>query len=92
MGTARVSQIFSFSKIGKIAGCQVISGKIARNNSVRVLRGGEKIIFTGSIRSLESNKANIKEAISGQECGIVLKGFSDFKLDDKIVAFHKQEE
>ncbi|CAG8647640.1 15355_t:CDS:2 [Gigaspora margarita] len=92
MGVARVSQIFSFSKIGKIAGCQVISGKIARNNTVRVLRGGEKIIFTGSIRSLESNKANIKEAISGQECGIVLKGFSDFQLDDKIVAFHKQEE
>jgi len=90
-GIAQVSQIFYYSKIGNIAGCQVMSGKLARSNSVHVFRG-EKKLFTGSIRSLESNKANIKEVISGQECGIVLKGFDDFRVADKIVAFQMQEE
>ncbi|CAG8506999.1 5171_t:CDS:2 [Racocetra fulgida] len=90
-GAAQVSQIFHFSKVGKIAGCQVISGKIARNNLVHVFRN-EKPLFTGSIRSLESNKVTVKEVVSGQECGIVLKGFSDFQINDQIVAFQRQEE
>lgn len=90
-GVAQVSHIFYYSRVGNIAGCQVASGKITRNNSVRVFRD-EKSLFTGAIRSLESKKINIKEVIAGQECGIVLKGFDDFQVGDQIIAFHRQVE
>jgi translation initiation factor IF-2 len=85
VGTATVKVVFEFSK-GNIAGCQVISGKINRNKRVYVLRGKEKI-FVGEIKSLESNKVEKNQIISGQECGIVLKRFDNFKEGDKIVAF-----
>lgn len=88
VGKARVEKTFSFSKVGHIAGCQVISGKINRNNRVYVLREkGKEKIFTGSIQSLESNKEKKTEVISGQECGIVLHNFDDFQTGDEIVAF-----
>ncbi|CAG8659977.1 2072_t:CDS:1, partial [Ambispora gerdemannii] len=86
-GTALIKVVFEFSK-GNIAGCQVISGKISRNKRVYVLQGKEeKKVFTGEIKSLESNKVERDEISSGQECGIVLKGFDKFKEGDKIVAF-----
>ncbi|CAG8791250.1 10523_t:CDS:1, partial [Racocetra persica] len=91
MGVAQVSHVFYFSKVGNIAGCQIISGKIARNNFVHVFRGEEQL-FTGSIRSLESDKITVKEISSGRECGIVLKGFDDFQIGDKVIAFQMKEE
>ncbi|KLL05315.1 MAG: translation initiation factor IF-2 [Mycoplasmataceae bacterium RV_VA103A] len=89
VGTAIVKVVFEFSK-GNIAGCQVTEGKISRNKRVYVLRGKEaQKIFTGEIKSLESNKVEKNEVSSGQECGIVLKGFNNFQEGDKIVAFQK---
>ena len=85
LGTALVKMVFEFSK-GNIAGCQVTNGKISRNKLVRVLRK-EKPIFTDEIKSLESNKIEKNENISGQECGIVLKKFDKFQVGDKIIAF-----
>src|SRR5439155_23883447 len=90
-GIAQITQVFYYSKVGNIAGCQVLSGKITRNNLVRIFRV-EKEVFTGVIRSLESNKINVKEVSSGQECGIVLKGFNDFLVGDKIISFQMLEE
>jgi len=88
LGTAVVKVVFEFSK-GNIAGCQVISGKISRNKRIYVLQGKEeKKVFVGEIKSLESNKVEKNEINSGQECGIVLKGFDKFQEGDKIVAFH----
>ena len=88
VGTAIVKKVFYFSK-GNIAGCQVTSGKISRNKWVYVLRGKEeKKVFSGEIKSLESNKIEKKEVSTGQECGIVLKEFDNFQEKDKIVAFH----
>ena len=87
VGTAIVKVVFEFSK-GNIAGCQVVSGKISRNKRVYVLQGKEeKKIFVGEIKSLESKNESKAEVISGQECGIVLKGFDKFQAGDKIVAF-----
>ncbi|CAG8581006.1 13562_t:CDS:2, partial [Cetraspora pellucida] len=89
VGTAVVKVVFEFSK-GNIAGCQVTEGKISRNKRIYVLRGKEaQKIFTGEIKSLESNKVEKNEVSSGQECGIVLKGFDNFQEGDKIVAFQK---
>ncbi|CAG8561784.1 9537_t:CDS:2 [Ambispora leptoticha] len=87
VGTATVKKVFYFSK-GNIAGCQVVSGKINRNKRIYVLQGKEeKKVFTGEIKSLESNKVEKNEISAGQECGIVLKGFDNFQEGDKIVAF-----
>ena len=87
VGTAIIKKVFYFSK-GNIAGCQVISGKISRNKRVHVLQGKEeKKVFSGEIKSLESNKIEKNEISAGQECGIVLKGFDNFQEGDKIVAF-----
>ena len=80
VGKARVEKSFYFSKVGNIAGCQVTSGKISRNNRVHVWRNkGKEKVFTGSIQSLESNKEKKTEVASGYECGIVLNGFDDFR-------------
>jgi translation initiation factor IF-2 len=88
VGTALVKVVFEFSK-GNIAGCQVTSGKISRNKRVYVLQGKEENkVFSGEIKSLESNKVEKNEVSAGQECGIVLKGFDNFQEGDKIVAFH----
>jgi translation initiation factor IF-2 len=88
VGTALVKVVFEFSK-GNIAGCQVVSGKISRSNKcVYVLRGKEENkVFVGEIKSLESKNKSETEVISGQECGIVLKGFDKFQIGDKIIAF-----
>jgi translation initiation factor IF-2 len=88
LGTAIVKVVFEFSK-GNIAGCQVVNGKISRNKRIYVLQGKEeKKVFVGEIKSLESKNESKSEVISGQECGIVLKGFDKFQEGDKIVAFH----
>jgi translation initiation factor IF-2 len=86
-GQAQVVRVFFFSK-GNIAGCKVVNGKINRNNRVHVYQGKEKKkIFSGEIKGLESQSEKKTEVIGGQECGIVLKGFDDFQVGDKIVAF-----
>jgi translation initiation factor IF-2 len=91
-GVAKITKVFDFSG-GNIAGCLVISGKISRNNRVRVLQGKQDTtVFTGEIKSLESKNESKSEVISGQECGIVLKGFDKFQVGDKIVAFQIVEE
>jgi translation initiation factor IF-2 len=91
-GVAKITKIFDFSG-GNIAGCLVISGKVSRNNRVRVLQGKQDTtVFTGEIKSLESKNESKSEVISGQECGIVLKGFDKFQVGDKIIAFQIVEE
>ena len=87
LGTSTVIVVINYSK-GNIAGCQVTSGKISRNKKVHILRGKEeKKVFVGEIKSLESNKVEKNEISTGQECGIVLKGFDNFQERDKIVTF-----
>jgi translation initiation factor IF-2 len=90
-GVAKVIRTFYFSRIGSIAGCLVVKNKISRNDLVRVFRE-EKKIFTGKIKSLESKNKRELEVINGQECGLVLEGFNDFKVGDKVMAFQVFEE
>jgi translation initiation factor IF-2 len=91
LGEALITNVFYFSKTGKIAGCKVVSGIISRNNNFRIVRKGKEL-FTGRIESLQSNKLNIKESRMGSECGIVFKDFENFKEGDKIIAFNIVEE
>lgn len=90
-GVAQITNVFYFSKTGKIAGCRVVDGVISRNNFVHVFRKEEKF-FTGKIESLQSNKVVVKEAKRGQECGIVFKDFDNFQEGDQIIAFQMVQE
>jgi translation initiation factor IF-2 len=90
IGSAEVRETFSVPKIGTIAGCYVIDGKIARNAKVRVLRDSV-VIYTGKMGSLRRFKDDAKEVASGYECGIGIENFNDIKVGDVIEAFIMEE-
>ena len=90
IGTAEVRDTFSVPKVGTIAGCAVIDGKIERNAQVRVLRDSV-VIYTGVIQSLRRFKDDVKEVASGYECGIGVENFNDIKVGDTLEAFVMDE-
>jgi translation initiation factor IF-2 len=90
IGSAEVRETFSVPKVGTIAGCYVIDGKMARNAKVRVLRDGV-VINTGQMGSLKRFKDDAKEVASGYECGIGIENFNDIKVGDVIEAFIMEE-
>ena len=90
IGTAEVRETFSVPKIGIIAGCFVIDGKIERNAQVRILRESV-VIFTGEIESLRRFKDDVKEVASGYECGIGVLNYNDIKIGDTLEAFVMDE-
>ena len=86
IGTAQILEIFKVSGAGKVAGSKVTDGEINSNSDVRVIRDGS-IIFTGKVGSLFREKNQVKQVNNGQECGIALKDYMDFKKNDTIEAF-----
>ncbi len=86
VASIEVRKVFKVGKSGNIAGCYVQSGKITRNDKVRLLRQGLPV-FTGGIQSLKRNKDDVREVESGYECGIMLDGWNDIQPDDIIEAF-----
>ncbi len=90
IGTAEVRETFHVPKVGTIAGCAVVDGKIERNASVRVLRDGV-VIYTGNIGSLKRFKDDAKEVLTGYECGIGVENFNDIKVGDTLEAFVMDE-
>jgi translation initiation factor IF-2 len=86
IGTAEVRDTFQVPKIGTIAGCSIIAGKVERNARVRVLREGV-VIYTGRIGSLRRFKDDVKEVLTGFECGIGVEHFNDIKIGDNLEAF-----
>ena len=81
-----VRELFTFSKVGTIAGCYVLSGKVDRNVKVRVMRN-EEMIFEGDIDSLKRFKDDVKEVSEKFECGIVLKGFDTLQKGDLLYCY-----
>jgi translation initiation factor IF-2 len=90
IGTAEVRDTFSVPKVGTIAGCFVVDGKMERNAEVRVLRESV-VIYTGVIESLRRFKDDVKEVASGYECGIGVENFNDIKVGDTLEAFVMDE-
>ncbi len=90
IGTADVRETFQVPKVGMIAGCAVIDGKIERHARVRVLRDGV-VVYTGNIASLKRFKDDVKEVQSGYECGIGVENFNDIKVGDQLEAFVMDE-
>ncbi len=90
IGTVEVRNTFKIPKIGTIAGCQVITGKVRRNADVRLIRDGVEI-FKGKISSLKRFKDDAREVEEGFECGIGLEGFHDIKVGDSIEVYETRE-
>ena len=86
LSTVEVRQTFKVPKIGLIAGCYVLDGKISRANKVRLLRDGF-VVFDGSILALRRFKDDVREVESGYECGISLENFNDIKVGDIIESY-----
>ena len=86
IGTAEVRETFHVPKVGTVAGCSVIDGKIERTAKVRLMRDGV-VIYTGNIGSLRRFKDDVKEVLTGYECGIGVENFNDIKIGDQIEAF-----
>jgi len=89
-GTAEIRETFKISKIGTIAGCMVVSGKIFRNSGIRLIRDGV-VIHTGTLTSLKRFKDDAREVAKGYDCGIQLKNYNDIQIDDTIEAFQEVE-
>lgn len=85
-----VLQVFKISKVGTIAGCMVNEGKIKRSNKVRVIRDGI-VIHTGELGSLKRFKDDVKEVVSGQDCGLNINNFNDIRVGDIIEAYEETE-
>ncbi|PWK20882.1 translation initiation factor IF-2 [Xanthomarina spongicola] len=89
-GTAEIREIFKVSKIGSIAGCMVITGKIFRNSGIRLIRDGV-VVYTGELSSLKRFKDDVKEVAKGYDCGMQIKNYNDIKEGDVIEAYHEVE-
>ncbi|MFO8192306.1 MAG: translation initiation factor IF-2 [Bacillota bacterium] len=86
-GQAEVRETFKVSRLGTIAGCYVTEGKIIRNAMVRIIRDGTVIMDSGKIDSLKRFKDDVREVMTGYECGILLESFHDFHEGDIIEAY-----
>ncbi len=85
-GRAEVRQLFNIPKVGVVAGCMVIDGKITRNSKVRVLRDNV-IVYEGELASLKRFKDDVKEVQAGYECGLRIENYNDIKEGDIIEAY-----
>ena len=85
-----VRETFKITKVGTIAGCYVMNGKINRNTRVRLIRDGI-IIYTGNLGSLKRFKDDVKEVSAGYECGLNIENFNDIKVGDIIEGFEELE-
>ena len=90
LGNATVLELFKASKIGTIAGCSVTDGKLVRGAAVRLVRDGT-VAWTGRIGSLRRFKDQVNEVEAGLECGAVLDGFQDVKVDDVLEAYETKQ-
>ena len=89
-GTAEVLQTYHISKIGTIAGAIVRDGKIKRASKVRLIRDGI-VIYTGDLGSLKRFKDDVKEVVSGYDCGLSIQGYNDIREGDLIEGFEEVE-
>jgi len=90
-GKAEVRQVFTITKVGTIAGCMILDGKVERNSLARVLRQGKAVIEGAKVTSLKRFKEDVKEVLSGYECGIGLDRFNDFKEGDIIESYVQEK-
>ena len=90
LGRIEIKKVFKVSKVGNIAGCVVVDGKVKNDSNIRILRDGI-VMYEGKLSSLKSYKDDAKEVVAGQECGLGVENFNDIKEGDIVEAFEIQE-
>ena len=90
LGTVEVREVFKVPKVGTVAGCYVVSGKIRRNAQVHVIRDGIEI-YTGKIASLKRFKEDVREVEAGYECGVSIENYQDIRVGDQLEVFEIKE-
>jgi translation initiation factor IF-2 len=85
-GSAEVRAVFNISKIGTVAGCYVLDGKVGRSHGARLYRDGKEI-WKGDVKTLKRFKDDVREVAAGYECGIALDGFDEVQVGDVIQTF-----
>ena len=90
IGSAEVREIFKITKVGTIAGSEVIDGVVDRQAGVRLIREGI-VVYEGEVSSLKRFKDDVKEVREGLECGIGIKNFNDIKVGDVIESYTVEE-
>lgn len=88
IGNVEIREVFKISKVGTIAGCMVLSGKITRNSKLRVLRDGI-VKHDGELESLKRFKDDVKEVTKGYECGLNIKGYNDIEVGDILEIYEE---
>ncbi len=81
-----VREIFKIPKVGTIAGCMVLDGKINRNTKIRIVRDGI-VAFSGELASLKRFKDDAKEVQAGMDCGLNIQGYNDIRVGDIIEGY-----
>ena len=92
-----VREVYKISKIGTIAGCYVLEGKVMRNNYIRLVRDGIVVFPTkegakGELSSLKRFKEDVKEVKTGFECGLTIKNYNDIEIGDIIEVYEIVEQ
>jgi translation initiation factor IF-2 len=90
MGNIEVREVFKITKVGTVAGCYVLDGKVTRQTRVRLIRDGI-VIYNGNLGSLKRFKDDVKEVLAGYECGLNIENFNDIKVGDIIEGYTEVE-
>ena len=85
-----IREVFHISKVGNIAGCMVLDGKVNRQTKIRLIRDGI-VVHTGALGSLKRFKDDVKEVSAGFECGLNIENFNDIKVGDIIEGYQEKE-
>ena len=85
-----IREVFHISKVGNIAGCMVLDGKVNRQTKIRLIRDGI-VVHTGTLGSLKRYKDDVKEVSAGFECGLNIENFNDIKVGDIIEGYQEKE-
>ncbi len=88
VGNIEIRETFKIPKVGTVAGCMVLDGKISRNTKVRVVRDGI-VVYSGDLASLKRFKDDVKEVSSGYECGLSISNFNDIQVNDIIEGYEQ---
>jgi translation initiation factor IF-2 len=88
VGNIEIREVFKIPKVGTIAGCMVLDGKISRNTKVRLVRDGI-VVHAGDLASLKRFKDDVKEVSSGYECGLSIANFNDIQIGDIVEGYEQ---
>ena len=90
LGYAEIREVFTITKVGKVAGCRVTEGIVRRGGKVRLLRD-DVVVHEGELSQLKHFKEDVREVREGFECGIVLANYQDIQVGDRIECFELEE-